>query len=136
MEGNVIQPNGAESGGGETYSATETAIGTWFGQTLYRKVVDFGSLPSAGDAPKSVSTGLANVFITDVRGIVYTHPSTGDTVSLPLPFVIGGTTAPTAGIQVDVRDNNVNNVHVINITTDRDRSQYSAYVVLEYIKNL
>lgn len=45
IEGNVIQPNGAVSGGGEIYSTTETVIGEWLGKPLYRKVFNCGQMP-------------------------------------------------------------------------------------------
>ena len=47
--GNVIQPNGESSGGGETYSSTETVIGTWMGNILYRKCFDKTVNMTGGD---------------------------------------------------------------------------------------
>lgn len=130
----IVQPDGTSitisdgvisavggSGGGEVYSTTETAIGTWKGQTLYRKVIEFGALPII--STKSVPSGLVNVAIHKIYGIGYL--SSGATA--PIPFV-GGAINSMITLSCDARLN-------IGITTGEDRSSWTADIIIEYTKN-
>ena len=53
----------------DKYSTTEQVIGTWIdGKPIYRKVINFGSLPNAES--KSVAHNIANIdFIVNVWGM-------------------------------------------------------------------
>jgi hypothetical protein len=78
---NFTVTNGADgeggSGGGsstDTYSTDETAIGTWIdGKTIYRKVIEFGVLPSitSGNfAQKSIAIGTEITKFIDIKALL------------------------------------------------------------------
>lgn len=106
----------------EEYSTTETATNAkWInGKTIYRKVIDFGSLPNA--TTKSVGHDISNLeTMITLRGIAYSSNE-----SLPIPF--SHVSSMAAQVQIYVSGSN------IIIATGSDRSSQSAYVILEYTK--
>lgn len=101
------------------YSTTETICGTWIdGETLYRKVIDFGTLPD--NTIKTVNSGLNNVLIWHMYGIA--RNSTGSTITIP--EANGSNT-----IRLVFNDSNQ-----VEIATTYNRSSFYGYVVLEYTK--
>ena len=104
-----------------TYSTTETEIGTWNGQPLYRKIIEFGSLPNT--TTKTVSSGLTNAVIHKIYGIGYLQSG----ATAPLPF-IGGALSTMIVLSCDA------NMDIV-ITTGENRSSWTADIVLEYTKN-
>lgn len=92
-------------------------------RSVFRKVIDFGTLPNATN--KSVAHGLTitgGFSFTRIYGAA-TDPSTA---YIPLPYA---STTLNQNIQVDVDGTNV------TITTGIDRTGFTtAYIVLEYIK--
>lgn len=103
----------------DVYKTAETVIGDWLGKTLYRKVVDFGSLPN--NTTKSVAHGL-----TGIDELVTIRGSADDgTNYIPLPRAHSG--ANSVDLYVD--DTNVNiGVGAVNFAA------YIAKVILEYTK--
>ena len=66
----------------EIYSTSEQRIGTWLGEPLYRKVVNVGNLPNAGE--KTIEHNIANIkYIVGIKGIAYAPSGT----SITIPFV-------------------------------------------------
>ena len=126
--GNVIQPNGAVSGGGETYSTTEEVIGTWGNKTLYRKVYDFGALPNTGT--KEINdTDLIGVKIKKLYGIAN---STQNYVCIPLPFLTTGSSTAYVQLMAFFAANNSK----IRVVTGEDRSNFDdVWIVVEYTKS-
>ena len=107
-----------------TYSTSETRIGTWInGKPLYRKVVDTGTLPN--DTYKDVDTGLnsSNINVVKIGGGA--KATTG--VQLPLPFI---STASENSISISLQATGK-----VRLDTGVDRSNFtSSYVIIEYIK--
>lgn len=111
-----------------TYSTNEIRIGTWIdGKPLYRKVINFGTLPDS--TTKDVSTGLnANeTFLVKFSGISYRM---ADNSFYPLPHV---STNASNSVQLTVITNN-NTLYVRTITgTDRS-NMLETYITIEYTK--
>jgi len=103
-------------------SSSETEIGKWIdGKTLYRKVIDLGSLPNA--TSKSVAHNITNPA-TFVK-------ISGATVSggnrLPLPHV------DTSGLQYCI--SLYANATDVIVVTGSNRSNVTGFAILEYTKN-
>ena len=130
--GNVIQPNGASGGSGEVYSTAETVIGTWKGQTLYRKIIEFGTLPN--NNMKDVSTGFGRYAIKVVNTCVICRNSAN--VNVLLPFVSTLSDGDGVGAVINFRyDNNNGGYLCAEIQTNFDATQYTECdVIMEYIK--
>lgn len=107
-----------------TYSTSEQRIGTWVdGKPIYRKVIDFGSLPNA--TSKSVAHNISDLgFITNISGTIY-HRTV--TTYYPIPLQYKGN---DSNYNVEIYVNNTN----VAMSSNTDRSFYSAYVILEYTK--
>lgn len=106
----------------EAYSTEEQKIGTWIeGKTLYRKVVDLGNLPNA--TSKAVSTGLTNVNYIKSYGMM-----TNGSIYFEM-----NNTRPTDNTTNNETGLYINN-NTIYIETKIDRSSYTGFVILEYIK--
>ena len=105
----------------QIYSTSEQVVGTWVdGSTLYKKTIDFGTLPNA--TSKKVAHN-----ISDLRSIIKieTVATTGENF-FPLPFL--GT---ETNLNITFYANKTN----ILISAPIDRSSYSAYVTLYYVKS-
>lgn len=104
-------------------SGEEIVIGEYNGKPLYRKVVEFGSLPASG--VKTVAHGIANIDVfMPARGTAY-RSTTGTTINLP--FVTPTGIAPCVGIQYPDKNN-------ILIEVGTDRSLFTGTVFMEYTK--
>lgn len=85
----------------------------------FRKVVEFGTLPNS--STKLVAHGISGAsFFTKI----YATASNGGTF-IPIPF------ASTIGEHIEIYVTATD----VGIVTASDRTAYSAYVVLEYLKN-
>lgn len=93
---------------------------------VYRRVVDFGTLPNTGTT--SVAHNIEGISAETTFTRIYGCASDTAAFSyLPIPFA---STAATGNISVSVDATNV------IITTDSDRTAYTTtYVILEYLKN-
>lgn len=109
------------------YSFNEVNTGVkWLdGKDIYRKVINFGSLPNAGYKPKDVPHGITNIqHFVKVYGIIYVG-----TTALPLPYVSGN----EENLDMITVQANPTSVYII---TGSDMSFVSdTYVILEYTKN-
>ncbi len=103
------------------YSTTETKIGKWGNDDLYRIEVDCGNL--LNNASKLVSSGLTGITVKKIYG--YAEKSD---VTLPIPY-IAMSNANCVELYYKTSTNE------INITTGSDKTAYSAKVILEYTKN-
>lgn len=105
------------------YSTTEKKTNeTWIdSKPIYRKVVNFGTLPNT--TTKSVSHGITNYAkMVSIKGIAI-NQGAGNTI--PLPYVV------TNG---EICQLYVKNENVI-VVSNSDYSEYTqAYVILEYTK--
>lgn len=103
------------------YSTEEKVIGKWIDEkTLYRKVINFGSLPNSSS--KAIGIGVANLgTVTKIEGL-----AVGSTYTFPMPY------ASTSNITLNIDLHKVNNN--IEIITGTDRSSYTAYIIIEYTK--
>lgn len=107
----------------EYYTTGEQAIGTWVnGKTLYRKVINIGNLPNA--TTKTISTGLSNITPINLYGYGY-NPNTD------VMFMVNSGNPAGLSFQIQAYYSSGS----ILIQTGVDRSAYSGYIVLEYIKN-
>lgn len=107
---------------GEIYSTEEVRIGTWIdGKPLYRKVVNFGTLPNA--AEKTVAHNIDNIdSICKVYGVT-TNPSAA-TFSIPI-----ASTVATKSIYVFTTKTNV------VVGAGSDRTEFTkTYIIIEYTK--
>ena len=123
----VISAVGGSSG--ETYSDTETVVGTWLGETLYRKVIDCGTLPNNGYT--RTATGLDSAaHIVQISGSSIN--SNGEVMGLPFA-------SDTAQYNIPIKytGNTGANAFKIEIYS---AANYSAYtdtkVVIDYIKTV
>lgn len=110
-----------------SYSTEEQLTGKrWIdGKPIYRKVVNFGSLPN--NAEKKVLYDISNVSeFTSVSGIAYRPAGLGKAyMPLPYPFRYASS---VIDLYIDVDNES------IVIGTASDRSGLTAYVILEYTK--
>lgn len=122
----VISAAGGSSG--ETYSATETVIGTWLGQTLYRKVIDTGTLPN--NSEKRVADGITgNIQVVHLFGVAF-KPTTGEV--RPLPFASDDLNYV---INVKYLGNTGTDAHEISLYSKSNYTDFTtSYIVFEYIK--
>lgn len=120
MNGTTYYITDASNRQNDVYSTTEQAIGTWIdGKTIYRKTIDFGTLPNS--TTKSVAHGISG--ISQVIKISGTAVSGG--TYFPLPHA---STAAASSIEITVTGTN------IVIGAGQDRRGLTAVVTLEYTK--
>lgn len=108
---------------GNVYSTNEVDTGkVWVdNKPIYRKVIDFGALPSSATT-KNVQHNISNLdTFTNVYGIA--KDSSNNT--LPLPYA---STDASSNIRLALNNTNV------TIGVGYNLSSYSAYVTLEYTK--
>ena len=105
------------------YSTTETVIGTYNNEPLYRKIINFGSLPDGTNA-NFVAHNISNLSaVVKIDAIGY------DGVRwFPIPFapVAMMFSSTSCSIRVDSSD--------VIIGSSKDMSSYTCVVVLEYLK--
>lgn len=100
----------------------EEVIGMWLdNRTLYRKIINTGSLPN--NTTKSVAHGISNLRrVVNLHGYAF---RSSDSFTLPLPFV----SSELGRVEILVAGSN------IRIVTAMDRTNYTeSYVVVEYTK--
>lgn len=106
------------------YSTTETLIGTYNGENLYRKLINFGNLPNA--TTKYVNHGITNLKdVVDLKG---SFKNNGIRFSVPYVY------PDTSLIDYWITFTETSNTQV-GITTGIDRSEYNGYVIIEYTKS-
>lgn len=98
----------------QTYSTTETVVGTWLGKPLYRKVIDFGSLPNTEN--KYVTHNINIETPVRCSGIVL-NPNTGMKFTMPMPDI---------NIWLDINQ--------VCVRTGSDRSATTGIAIIEYTK--
>lgn len=109
------------SGGVEVYSETETAIGTWLGSTLYRKVINIGVLPNT--TTKNVAHGISNMnYVSRLSGTA--QSAVGQTLTL------NHNNLTDLSNQITCYCNKTN----VSVACASNRSDFSGYIVLEYTK--
>ena len=104
------------------YSETETPVGKWKNETLYRKLVPTGALPSIGSG--DIASGLTNITIHNLYGCV-------SSTTRAFNIQKSAAQAVSDGIELTY-DYELN---VIRISVGTDRSSYSGDIVIEYTKN-
>lgn len=105
------------------YSTSEVKTGeTWIdGNPIYRKVIDFGSLPNS--ASKTKAHGITSLKdVISVRGIA----NFASGARVPLPFT---STLASSSIMLSC------DASLITIQTATDRSTATAKIIIEYTKN-
>ena len=106
------------------YYTTEQNTGrTWVdGKTIYRKVVNLGSLTNA--TPKSVGHGISNIStITSLTGI-----ATNGTFFLPLPLARYNNFASQIGLFADTTN--------VVVEPGNDRTAFTGFAIVEYTKTI
>lgn len=106
------------------YSTTEQNTGRlWIdGKTIYRKVINLGSLPNA--TPGSVAHGISNLStVVSLSGF-----ATNGTVFLPLPLARYNNFASQIGLYADKTN--------VVVEPGNDRTAYTGYVIMEYTKTI
>lgn len=107
-----------------SYSTTEHKTGKkWIdGKDIYQKVVDFGALPN--NTSKSVAHNITNLNeITKIEGIAKGAFVGGSTVYIQLGHASNSSTEDLAIVGSDV-----------NVTTTSDRTNFTAFITIEYTK--
>lgn len=105
------------------YSLEEIVIGKWMDETHYRKVIDFGALPN--NTVKQVNHNISDIdMITRIYGIGYIS---GHARSYPIPLMYKGADS-NYNVEILVTK------QYVEMTSNTDRSNVFAYVVLEYTK--
>ena len=103
-----------------SYSTTETVVGTWIdGKPLYRKVIDFGTLPD--NTLKNVAHNISNLKqIVKLEGFAGSNQNSG---GITLPHA---TNSPTALFADDTN---------VSVLTTNDRTSYTkTFVYVTYTK--
>ncbi|MGI5907556.1 MAG: siphovirus ReqiPepy6 Gp37-like family protein [Christensenellales bacterium] len=106
------------------YSTTEQNTGRlWIdGKTIYRKVVNLGSLTNA--TPKSVAHGISNIStVTSLTGI-----ATNGTFFLPLPLARYNNFASQIGLFTDTTN--------VVVEPGNDRTAFTGFAIVEYTKTI
>lgn len=106
-----------------SYSTSEVKTNaTWIdGKPIYKKTIDFGSLPN--NSTKNVAHGISNLGdVIDIRG---TAKSSWGTYQLPLVFS-GSDVNYITNVSVDATN--------ISMSNSADRSGFTAYMTLWYTK--
>ena len=106
----------------------EQIIGYWIdNKPIYRKVINFGSLPNAGT--KNIAHNISNLDnVINARINARNDNGTGST-RLSIPYVYPKASYDTYYIGFE----GISDTHV-TIVTGNNRTNYSAYVILEYTK--
>lgn len=120
-DGNTIPSGYEEVDGPNDYSTSEKVIGKWIdGKPLYRKVINFGSLPDTSD--KDVAHNISNIGdLVNITGMTWNS----NKFFHPLPFSANSTNQ----IRLEASLSNV------KITTYSSWTAYTTtYVILEYTK--
>lgn len=114
-----------------TYSTTETVIGTWVNedgskQPLYRKVVYLGNLPNA--STKNIPHNISNLkMVTKFYGSFYAADYSSQA---GLPYVVSNENQAYFPYQINMDINQTNIVLISGV----DRSTYKGQVTIEYTK--
>lgn len=103
------------------FNTTETLIGTYAGQNLYRKVISIGALPNATE--KLVPHGIAD--ISGIRAMYAVAVSSSAVVSIP--FLV--TANLGYGIEIQIVGSNIK-----IYTGSQNLSSSTGYVTIEYVK--
>lgn len=128
IEDGVISAVGG-SGSGETYSTTETPIGTWIdGSTIYRKVVNIGALPN--NTVKYVDADINTAIrLINLRGLSYTEGGS----QIILPYV-----TDSLNYMIAIQYNDISaatNPDSIYVTTHYNYTPFATtYAIIDYIK--
>lgn len=111
---------------GEVYSTSEIKTNkVWIdNKPIYRKVINFGALPSSAST-LSVSHNINYDKIVNLYGICSDNNGT----TMHIPHV--GTTNMASGISISLRSTSSS----IQIYTSGNSSAYKAYIIIEYTKN-
>jgi len=107
------------------YSTEEIFTGKYWidGKKIYRKIIDFQRLPNA--TTKIIPHNISNfAFPTFIYGIAFEN---GTTNYYPLPLQYTGSSSDY-NVEILITPTNV------NMTSSKDRSNYFAYIILEYTK--
>jgi hypothetical protein len=122
----VVNNNATILQGNTTYSLIETDTGkTWInGKPIYRKVIDFGTLPN--NDTKEINPNIQNFerLTEPIKGFTY---NTSNSESFPLPF------SSVTDIIYNI-DLLITGEGTIRVRTKVDRSTISAYIIIEYTK--
>ena len=103
------------------YSTTETVVGKWNNNDLYRKIVNVGSLPNNTNA--GTDSGITNLGeVVSMRGYAKDSASI-----INLPYA-----SPTASDSISMWYDIASNKIYVN--TKNDKSNFTGYVVIEYTK--
>ena len=106
----------------QTYSTDEIVVGKWIdGKPIYRKVIDCGAMPNTGD--KNVNHNIKNVS-TFVKIYGFSVRNT-DNASYPLPY-----TSTNSSQNMGIWATPI----LVGLRSGNDRSNCTAYVILEYTK--
>ena len=105
-----------------SFAFTEHKLGKkWVdGKDIYEKIIDFGNLPNSTN--KSIEHGIENIDkIISITGIAMSSAGT----ILPIPIV---SIMSSWGCEIGANSTRV------GITTGEDRSEYYAYITIQYTK--
>lgn len=105
----------------QVFSTTETKIGKWGDQDLFRKIIEIAAFPNKTFT--DVSSGLSDVTICNMYGFA---KSATDNLGIPVPLSENNS---ILSIVYRYADN------TIRVAASTDRHNYSGFVVLEYTKN-
>lgn len=105
----------------EPYNTTETLVGSWLGNNLYRKVFAVNNLPDTSS--NSISTGVSNVTVVNMYGY-FTNGNETYPINCEHPDLNGGVYASTTNVGAQLK-----------YSTTFDATVYSGHIIIEYIKN-
>ena len=105
----------------EPYNTTETVVGSWLGNDLYRKVIAVNNLPDTSSI--SASSGVSNVNVINIYGS-FTNGNETYSINCAHPDLSGGVYVSTTNVGSQIK-----------YSTTFDASTYSGYVIIEYTKN-
>lgn len=105
------------------YSTEEQVVGTWIdGKPLYRKVINYGALPNKASQGKE--HGISDIEEIWIVGGWCKNANNGFVTQLNLPVPNGLENSFYFGVDTSI----------IRCETGTDRTNYSAYVIVQYTK--
>lgn len=109
-----------------TYTIEEQVVGTWIdGKTIYRKVIDLGSLPNA-------TSKRINHNISNLKDVISLNGFAKDSSTfLPIPYISSFTGYDQYQIGFDYT-----NATTIGVTTGINRTSFTGFAIIEYTKTV
>ena len=116
-----------------TYSTTETEIGTFLGQRLYRRVFEIASLPN--NTFMIISVDLSSFSNLRLYGFALDNLAANNGSAVPLPYLYIGGGSVDYSIEIFYSTSSQPDGRGIYIRTKTDQRNKKGCIIAEYTKN-